>query len=313
MKIILKQKGIKYFSMFSGIGGFEYGINHAVLRNPHKDIRKSTGAGRDSVGRIEQLSGCGNKGLSCIGYSEIDRYAIEVYEKHFKEKNYGDCSKIDWSKVPAFDFFVGGFPCQAFSIAGKRGGFEDTRGTLFFEIVRALRAKRPSHILLENVKGLLSHERGQTYRIIKDSLEELGYFVERQTLNSANFGVPQNRERVFIVGHLRERCRQQIFPLPEDGSIFKRQSSAKQRLAQAQISRAVKNEKVRAEDTFIKSNEDLKIRRLTPVECERLQGFPDGWTEGLSDGQRYKCLGNAVTTNVVEAVVFQMLKKGCLK
>ena len=162
---------MKYFSMFSGIGGFEYGIQKAT-----------------------------NNQWECVGYSEIDKYAIQVYSKHFPtHTNYGNATKINPTELPDFDILVGGFPCQSFSIAGKRKGFEDTRGTLFFEIARILKAKKPSTCLLENVKGLVNHNGGKTFATILSTLSELGYDVEWQVLNSKHFGVPQNRERVFII------------------------------------------------------------------------------------------------------------------
>lgn len=162
------EKTIKYFSMFSGIGGFERGIEKA-------DTETS---------------------FECVGYSEIDNYAVKIYEKHYPNHiSYGDARLINTKDLPNFSFLVGGFPCQAFSLAGKRKGFNDTRGTLFFEIARVLQDKRPPYFLLENVKGLLSHNKGKTFQVILGVLSELGYNVEWQVLNSAHFGVPQKRER----------------------------------------------------------------------------------------------------------------------
>jgi len=187
---------IKYFSTFTGIGGFELGIDWATK----------------------------NK-AECIGYSEIDKYAIQVYEKHFKHKNYGDITKIKEKELPDFDLFCGGFPCQSFSIAGKRLGFADTRGTLFFDICRILKEKRPRLLLLENVKGLLSHDNGNTFKTIIATLAELGYDLQWQVLNSKNFGVPQNRERVFIVGHLRATPRPKVFPIGKSSEVFNEKSN----------------------------------------------------------------------------------------
>jgi len=179
---------MKYFSMFSGIGGFELGI--------------------------------GDKG-ECVGYSEIDKYAIQTYEKHFGgHKNYGDTTKIRPEELPDFDLLCGGFPCQAFSIAGKRRGFSDTRGTMFFEVARILKVKRPKIVLLENVKGLLNHNKGETFRVILQALDELGYEVEWMVLNSKFFGVPQNRERVFIIGSLRGERRPEILPFGETSEQY---------------------------------------------------------------------------------------------
>ena len=176
---------IKVCSVFSGIGGFELGIIRAI-----------------------------GERADFVAFSEIDKYAIQTYQYNFpNHKSYGDITKIDPDTLPDFDCFVGGPPCQSFSIAGKRGGFDDTRGTLFFDCARIIGAKRPRNFVLENVKGLLSHSQGETFKTIIRTLTDLGYCVEWQVLNSKNFGVPQNRERVFIVGH-RENTRQSgIFPL----------------------------------------------------------------------------------------------------
>ena len=209
---------MKYLSLFSGIGGFELGIQQAYedlqklcIENEGQPKRSSSG---DKKGQCEQLHKFSNEGLSCIGFSEIDKYAIQVYKKQFpNHKNYGDITKIDAKELPSFDLLVGGFPCQTFSVAGKRAGFNDTRGTLFFEIARIIREKQPRLLLLENVKGLLSHDKGSTFYTIISTLDELGYDCQWQVLNSKNFGVPQNRERVFIVGHLRGTSRPEVFPI----------------------------------------------------------------------------------------------------
>ena len=163
---------IKILSLFSGIGGFEKGIIDAI----------------------------GNR-AEFIGYSEIDRYAIQIYKKHFPNHlNLYDITTIIPNELPDFDLLVGGFPCPSFSIAGKRKGLDDIRGQLVFEIIRILRGKKPKMFLLENVKGLLSHDGGKTMEIICEELCESGYAIDFEVLNSKNFGVPQNRERVFIVG-----------------------------------------------------------------------------------------------------------------
>lgn len=333
---------MRYLSLFSGIGGFELGIG-----TEHE----------------------------CVGYSEIDKYATEIYSRHFPtHRNYGDITKINPLDLPRFDFLVGGFPCQSFSIAGRRGGFNDTRGTLFFDIARIIEKGRPRRFLLENVKGLLSHDAGNTFLTIISTLTKLGYDLQWQVLNSKNHGVPQNRERVYIVGHLRGTPRPKVFPFGENDGVHIGQNEATQGQPQAQLSTTIRSttHKVKADDTFIVHNVyggfkekevrefrdvsptirtpkggghlplvyDLKakgsktrrgfasnsgnaktldqnsyqgvdcearIRRLTPVECERLQGFPDNWTEGLSDTQRYKTIGNAVTVNTVRDICVRLL------
>src|SRR5574343_623647 len=202
---------MKYFSTFSGIGGFELGIQQAY-ENLSNSSRKQQGRTAQDNTNDEQ-SFLGEKQPACIGFSEIDKYAIQTYQKHFPEhKNYGDITKINEQGLPDFDILVGGFPCQSFSIAGKRKGFEDTRGTRFFELARILRAKQPRLFVFENVKGLLSHDNGQTFSTIIATLNELGYDIQWQVLNSKNHGVPQNRERVFIIGQLRGTSRPEVFP-----------------------------------------------------------------------------------------------------
>ncbi len=309
--------------MFSGIGGFELGIKHAY------ELQQMGIKPQDSPD-IEGGTPQYTERPLCIGYSEIDKYAIQIYERHFNHKNYGDATTINASELPDFDLLVGGFPCQAFSIAGKRGGLEDSRGTLFYDIARIAKEKRPQHLLLENVKGLLSHDNGRTFKLIISTFAELGYNLEWQVLNSKNFGVPQNRERVFIIGHLRECCGRQVFPLTGgSGEVISKE--ARQFQANTLTATAYKgagNDGVtlitRQPLKFLERNGknvdgdysftvdtanaggvrvDSRIRRLTPTECERLQAYPDEWTEGVSDTQRYKTLGNGVTVNVVQYLI----------
>lgn len=328
----------------------------------------------------------------CIGFSEIDKYATQVYQKHFpNHKNYGDITKINEKELPDFDLLVGGFPCQAFSIAGKRRGFEDTRGTLFFDIARIVREKQPRLLLLENVKGLLSHDKGNTFRTIIATLDELGYDAQWQVLNSKNHGVPQNRERIFIIGHLRGTSRPEVFPFGEESTedtrrvgeevaycldanyakgtntikkgrrqivqvnqpkhsndrvydpkgvsptlntmqggnrqpFVKIKEATKKGYAEAtegdSINLSVPNSKTRRGrvgkgvaqtlDTGMHQHtlQGGSIRRLTPTECMRLQGFPDTWCNGLgiSDTQKYKVAGNAVTVNVIRDICEKLLK-----
>jgi len=335
---------MKYLSLFSGIGGFELGITQAYEaknsglvgdRNEDNSLPggqeafDSTGVGHLETERLRD--GIIESAPTCIGFSEIDKYATQIYQSHFPEhKNYGDITKINEKELPDFDLLVGGFPCQSFSIAGKRGGFDDTRGTLFFEIARIVREKQPRLLLLENVKGLLSHDQGKTFLTIISTLDELGYDLQWQVLNSKNFGVPQNRERVFIVGHLRGTSRPQVFPFGENdgsdneqdqlrtgrellqGNFIKRfqaketqtvgESSGQNSPDRRNISNSPDSRGGQAHTTY-------KVRRLTPTECARLQGFPDDWhkIEGISDTQAYKCYGNAVTVNVIREVIRKMI------
>ena len=179
---------MKFFDFFAGIGGFRLGMEMA--------------------------------GHECVGHCEIDKYAHRSYVAMHRPKEtevyFGDIRTVDPWDMPECDVYCGGFPCQAFSIAGRRRGFEDTRGTLFFEIMRIAKERKPRLIFLENVKGLLNHEGGDTFETIITTMADLGYGVEWQVLDSKYFGVPQHRERVFIIGHLGGICGRQVFPLTKD-------------------------------------------------------------------------------------------------
>jgi DNA (cytosine-5)-methyltransferase 1 len=312
---------MKVLSLFSGIGGFDLAFR--------------------------------NLGHEIIGACEIDEYARRVYGKHFPGVTiHNDASTLSPDSLPQFDVLCAGFPCQAFSIAGKRRGFKDTRGSLFFEIARIAKEKKPRYLLLENVKGLLSHDKGETFRTIIRTLDEVGYDAEWQLLNS-KYHVPQNRERLFIIGHLRGERTRQVFPLGDyDQKTNKKinyiiNSKHQQKrvigidsiastlqtadtglyaignildkTSMIYISNTNANMKQREQERdntltlSTNSNEfglkdGVRIRRLTPVECERLQGFPDNWTKygvdgkEISDTQRYKMCGNAVTVDVIEYI-----------
>lgn len=158
-------------------------------------------------------------GHTCVGSCEIDTHARETYKKGFGHyPEYKDATQIKPEELPNFDCLCAGFPCQSFSIAGQRGGFDDTRGTLFFEIIRIAREKQPPVLFLENVKGLLSHDQGHTFETMLAALDEVGYDAEWQVINGKYF-LPQNRERVFIIGHLRGKGGRKIFPLGEDSEL----------------------------------------------------------------------------------------------
>ena len=178
---------IRFFDMFAGIGGF-----------------------RSGLAAVE--------GFECVGHCEIDKYANQAYNAIYEPKGevyFHDARTIDPDEMPDIDLICGGFPCQSFSIAGRRGGFTDARGTLFFEIARLAAAKRPKYLLLENVPGLLSHDGGRTFAAILGALSELGYDVAWQVLNSKDFGVPQSRKRVYIIGYLGERSAGEVFSFTE--------------------------------------------------------------------------------------------------
>ena len=179
---------MKFLDLFSGIGGFRSGLEAT--------------------------------GHECVAYCEIDKFARQSYQLLYDtegEIEFHDITQVtdgQWRSLRgAVELICGGFPCQSFSLAGKRRGFSDTRGTLFFYLAHAVEQIQPRLVFLENVKGLLSHDHGETFRVILRTLDELGYDIEWQVLNSKHFGVPQNRERVFIIGHSRSQRTRKIFPL----------------------------------------------------------------------------------------------------
>lgn len=381
-----------FIDLFAGIGGFRIGLE----RN----------------------------GFKCMGYSEIDKFAIQTYRANFDTKDevfWNDITRVTTDELMGLrgkiDIIAGGFPCQSFSMAGKRGGFDDTRGTLIFNVLEAARIIRPRYLVLENVKGLLSHAGGTTAKIIFNALGELGYFTEWQICNSKNFGVPQDRPRIYIVGHLGGEPRRKVFPVgganskviesvvrgSQGYSVYKSTGVGQTVLSDGgglgrhagliavpvtspareevrprerrfrdvegtsptltaidrhgvmtvpvltpmrenkrQMGRRFKTDgepafTVTAQDRHgvlqlrgpddvsktvrcggrgspleSKQNHDsvydgARIRRFTPLECFRLQGFPDSHYHnaravGISDNQLYRQAGNAVTVNVVETI-----------
>lgn len=300
-----------------------------------------------------------NLGGKCVFSSEWDKYAQLTYELNFGEVPFGDITKINEKEIPEHDILLAGFPCQAFSIAGKRGGFEDTRGTLFFDIARIIKEKKPKAFFLENVKGLVNHDRGKTLKVILNTLrEDLNYFVpDPEIINAKDFGVPQNRERVFIVG-FRKDLNIKEFRYPEPLGIKvcvkdileKNPVSAKYYLSQQYWETLKKHKKrheskgngfgyeiipengianaivvggmgkernliidKRLEDftpvTNIKGEINREyIRRMTPREWARLQGFPDNFIIRVSDTQAYKQFANSVAVPAVQATAKEIIK-----
>ena len=309
----MRQKAIRYLDLFSGIGGFREGLTQAG-------------------------------GFTCAGHCEIDQHADRSYRALFDTEEEWFCDdirKADPEELPDVELLCGGFPCQAFSIAGNRGGFADPRGTLFFEIARLTEAKRPAYLLLENVPGLLNHDGGRTFAAILHALDGLGYSVEWQVLNSKDFGVPQSRKRVYLIGYLDKRCRGKIFPFTETAGtplIQIRPGAQGERVYSPEgVSCTLTADRNQGVLCFVDMNEDpelteyarcltakqnggirshkgeasgvwdgKRIRRLTPRECLRLQGWKDERIDKViplqSDAQLYKQAGNGVTVNVVEAI-----------
>jgi len=287
---------VKTVELFAGIGGFRLGLERAN-QTSKQECFNVTSFVRCNGNSADINNRSGDNAFRIVWANEWDKYAAQIYRENFGEKELyeGDITKVDADNIPDCDLIVGGFPCQSHSLAGKRKGFSDERGKVFHEIIRIAQAKRPKMLFLENVKGLLSSEQGKAFGIVLEELGNIGYWCEWQVINSKHHGVPQNRERVFIIGHRRGTSSRQIFPIIEGNGIFKTQSSGECR--EVKRTRADGNHMIRE---YEGQAQQQRIRRLTPVECERLQGFPDGWTAGISDTQRYKTLGNAVTVNVIE-------------
>lgn len=293
----------RYIDLFAGIGGFHQ-------------------AG-DSLGG------------KCVFASEIDEEAKKAYAANYKLMPNGDITKIAAADVPDHDVLFAGFPCQPFSIIGKRRGFDDIRGTLFFDIARILSEKKPQLFILENVKQLSRHNDGKTMSVIIDSLEQIGYKVYWKVLNALDFGLPQKRERTVIVGFI-DHSVDFVFPKPigsgklqdvleADGMIDKRyyasQSIVEKRRAkhESEYTPSVWHEnksgnissypyscalRAGASYNYLLVNGE---RRLTPREMLRLQGFPDSFSIVCSDSQTRKQAGNAVPVNVIRAVLEEAL------
>ena len=299
-----------------------------------------------------------NLGGKCVFSSEIDEQAQKTYALNFGAIPKGDITKINENDIPDHDILVGGFPCQAFSIAGKRGGFNDTRGTLFFDVARIIKAKQPKAFFLENVKGLTNHRGGKTLATILNVLRnDLGYIVpEPQIMNAKNFGVPQNRERIFIVGFRPDLgIKEEDFSYPEATDTTKTirdiMVSAKYYLSTTYLE-CLEKHKARNEAkgngfgyeikdldgvsntivtggmgrernliidkrlkdftpvTHIKGEVNrIGIRRMTPREWARLQGFPDNFKIEVADVSAYKQFGNSVAIPAIQATAKNLIEK----
>mgnify|MGYP003136636633 CR=1 FL=1 len=371
---------MKVGTFFSGVG------------SPEKALENLMYAGKEHKGNPLEIE----IEFAC----DIDKYAKQTYLKNFKPKNfYTDITALDMKELSYVDLLVFGFPCQAFSVAGKRLGFEDTRGTLFYDALRYLKEHRPRYFIAENVRGLVSHDKGKTFKTIIDCLgktvngqvpmmplDNLGYHIHYKVLNTKDFGIPQNRNRIFIVGIRDDEDNKFKFPkeIPLElklKDILQDNTSSKYYLSEDRIKkikpdfdkewiadyrndeglRIRKNnispclaarkhsttdlssmppiihnlQQRSANRPSIKKNKNAggtghlckqdgttycldsgntqaieiksRIRRLTPIECERLQGFPDNFTEGVSDTQRYKQMGNTITVNVIEKILNNLI------
>lgn len=272
---------IRFADLFAGIGGFRLGIQRAAEKN--------------------------GIGAECVFSCEKENHLRELYGRNFGDNPAGDIKQISADEIPDIDILCGGFPCQDVSALGKRTGLQGERTGLFFNIIRILHEKQPRIVFLENVTGLLNTNGGWDFARVLIELEDAGYRVEWCILDSAAFGVPQHRERVFIIGHLRGTRGSgfKVFPIREVSGVCDESIQSKKRLCSC-LGTLTRRQYASWNGNFIRTDEG--IRRLTPMECERAHGYPDNWTYGLSDKQRYECLGNTVTVNVIEAIAERVLK-----
>jgi DNA (cytosine-5)-methyltransferase 1 len=349
---------MKFIELFAGVGAFRLGLERT--------------------------------GHECVWANEWLERPRSIYARNFGEQPDGrDIRDVSAGDIPDADLLVGGFPCATFSVAGKRTGFslDDTRGTLAFEMFRLASEKSIPYLLFENVKGLLNHDEGRTFEIILEVLDGLGYDCQWELLDSQNFGVPQHRERIFLIGHLRGNPRPKVFPIgrasrsndeansqerkgregffsdisPTLDAHYYKGGNARQyvvetesrrdkemrtytegvvptltaqmgtgggnvpyvrpmldiaRVNKSPNGRLIKDDgdpmyTITAQDRHgvqIGDEDGFAIRKLTPLECERLQGLPDGWTEfyddgrRVSDSERYERCGRTITIPVVEAI-----------
>lgn len=277
-------------------------------------------------------------GGKCVFSSEWDKYAQDTYEANFGERPLGDITKISSESIPDHDILLAGFPCQPFSIIGNGHGFADTRGTLFFEIERILKAKQPKAFLLENVNRLVSHDKGRTFAIILKKLDELGYYTHWRVMNALDYGLPQKRQRIIIVGFRKNRPF--AFPQPhperaklkdflEPHELVDRKYFASDRITNKRLE-AVKGKKipklsiwhenkggnigVHEYSCALRAGASYNyllvdgIRRLTSRECLNLQGFPKDFKIAVPDAEVRKQAGNSVPVSMIREVAKQMFK-----
>ena len=302
----------KFIDLFAGIGGIRLGFEQVF-----KD--KS----------------------SFIFASEIDKFAQTTYASNYGHLPSGDITQIQPNEIPNFDILLAGFPCQPFSNAGLKKGFKDTRGTLFFDISRIIKHHKPKVVFLENVKGFRNHDKGNTFRVVKETLEEQGYKVFAEVLNAKHFGVPQNRERIYIIGFLDHDINFE-FPKPSEktvkvGDILDKKVDDKYTISDklwAGHQRRKLEHKAKGNGfgysmftheseytstisaRYYKDGSEILInqksknpRKLSPREAGRLQGFPNNFKIVVSDVQAYKQFGNSVAVPVIEAIAKNIFKE----
>ncbi len=312
-------KGFTFIDLFAGIGGFHYALS--------------------------------SYGAECLYASEWDKPAQETYFTNFGIMPSGDITKIAAEEIPPHDILCGGFPCQAFSVSGKRLGFEDTRGTLFFDIARIVKHHRPKVVFMENVKNLVQHDKGRTFKVVHNTMEELGYTMFSKVLNSGDFGVPQHRERIYMVCFRNDVLKGFAFTFPQANKpstlkslLEKEPKDAKVitrddiqiykdivddgKIPNRPVQIGIVNKGGQGERIYDPSGHaitlsaygggagaktglyliDGSVRKLSPRECARLQGFPDNFIIHPNLQQAYKQFGNSVTIDVLQHIVNEITK-----
>ena len=315
----------KFIDLFAGIGGFHYALN--------------------------------SFGAKCVFASEWDKFAAETYSQNFNTLPQGDITKINEEQIPPHEILCGGFPCQAFSISGKQKGFDDIRGTLFFDIARIVEYHKPKVLFLENVKNLSQHDNGNTLKVIVSTIENLGYKIFFKVLNASNYGLPQNRERIYFVA-FRNDLNSESFSFPvsinqpisllnilekrpqiakiiirDDINIYKEfipqktlfneQPIINKPIQIGKVNKGGQGERIyhplghaitlSAYGGGVGSKTGLylidgEIRKLSPRECARIQGFPEDFIINRSITQSYKQFGNSVSINVLQYILLEIVK-----
>ena len=292
-----KQKKLTFIDLFAGIGGFHYAFH--------------------------------NEGAECVFVSEWDDHARNTYETNFKkispevfaekedkdgkktQPNFaGDITKVNAKDIPDFDILTGGFPCQPFSQAGFKKGFDDTRGTLFFDIARIIKEKQPQAFFIENVRGLLKHDNGKTFDVIKRVItEELGYSFYYKIIKASDYGVPQHRPRLFMVGFKDKNIK---FEFPKPVELKMTMSDVFGGNAEKTIGFTLRvggrGSNINDRRNWDAYMVDGKVRRLTPKEGLKMQGFPDDFVFPVSDVQAMKQLGNSVAIPAIQATAREIIK-----
>ncbi|MCP5064122.1 MAG: DNA cytosine methyltransferase [Ignavibacteriae bacterium] len=320
-----KLKNYKFIDLFAGIGGFHYAL-------------KSFGA-------------------ECVFASEIDKKASDIYELNHKLKPFGDITKINVKDIPKHDILCGGFPCQAFSISGKQKGFQDTRGTLFFDIARIVNHHKPKILFLENVKNFGRHDNGNTLKVVIETLNKMDYTVYHKVLNTSDFGLPQNRERIYIIAFNNVEIKNINFAYPyqkiissltnilehnpDDGKIIEREDVEfckeynpinnifgeidlpNKPIQIGKVNKGGQGERIyhplghsitlSAYGGGVGSKTGIykingKIRKLSPRECARLQGYPESFTFHKSISEAHKQFGNSVSVNVLQYLLKEVVQ-----